>query len=489
MSLVSLLDCSYNNQTMKQLRLILISFFCSSFAFAQGGLKERLQRVLGKSPLQEKEVGAYVSIRQNGQAVEVWGRNEKKNFIPASLTKVLTAGAVLEILGPSRKLETRLMATATQSGTTLEGDLYLVGGGDPGFVSETMWFLVNEFVRTGIKQIAGKIIVDDSKFDRIRSDQTRQEQRVDRAYDAPVGAMSFNWNSVNVYVRPGLKEGQPALVFLDPENSYTELKGSVKTIGGRASNVSVERLPVNEKSNREQILVSGQIGVGAMEFVAYKNISRPEIWSGHQLVSFLAQRGIKVSGTVQAGTAPATARLLAKAESKPVAHMVADMLKFSNNFVAEMLVKNLATQVPNSVGTLAAGNEEIKKYLLGVGLGKETFHLESPSGFSRKNEFQPLQLHAVLEKMHNDFSVFPEAMAGLPLAGVDGTLKSRMKNSPAAGEVRAKTGLLDGVVGLAGYANGKRGDLITFVFVFNGRSNKSEDARATFDQMAKELVQ
>ncbi|MGE0762625.1 MAG: D-alanyl-D-alanine carboxypeptidase/D-alanyl-D-alanine-endopeptidase [Bdellovibrionales bacterium] len=451
-------------------------------------LAEKLDRLLKASRLHREEFAAKVVLAKSGAKETLWEIRSDQQMIPASLTKVITAGAVLRGLGPSRKLETKLWTAGETVADELNGDLILQGGGDPGFVSETMWFLVNEFTRTGIRKIKGNVIVDSARFDQIRTDPSRQSERVDRAFDAPVGAMSFNWNSVNIFVRPGAKAGAQAQVVLDPENDEVKLRGDVKTVGARGkTDIRVERK--TGARGEDVIWINGQIPVDAKEFIAYKNISSPERWSGRVLLQFLRQRGITVSGEVKVGALPATAKQAARAESKPVADMVKDMMKFSNNFVAEMLVKNLAAEKKSTPASLGAGVELVRQYAISNGVPANRFTLVNPSGFSRENKITATDLNQVLLGLREEFGVFAEALASFPVAGVDGTLKSRMRGTAAEGRVRAKTGLLNGVAGLAGFAGRGDGSQLTFVFLFNGRTSRSEDARALFDQLAVQLVQ
>jgi serine-type D-Ala-D-Ala carboxypeptidase/endopeptidase (penicillin-binding protein 4) len=469
-------------------QLIFFSLLWSgSLCFAGDELSEALAKKLAHSQIKADEFGGVVVVRRGGEDHIVWSHRLDEQMIPASLTKLVSAGALLDTFGPSRKFETHLLSTAPIDAGVLRGNLVLRGGGDPGFVSESMWFLVNEFLRTGIREIRGDILVDDTRFDRVRNDSSRQEERVDRAYDAPVGALSFNWNSVNVFVRPAKKAGESAQVFLDPENDFVSLRGAVTTVkAGKKTAVTVER---GESKGKDWVQVSGQIPVGAKEFVAYKNISEPDKWAGNVLIQFLKQRGISVTGKVVVGPTPTGAVILAHAESKPLGQLVADMLKFSNNFVAEMLVKNLAAEKNGMPAKLEPGIDLLRKFIVTLGVPMERFKFISPSGFNSGNRMTPKDLNQILVQLRNRFTVFPELLAALPLAGVDGTLKSRMRGTVAEGRVRAKTGLLTGVAGLAGYAGRRDGSDAVFTFIFNGRANQGEEARALFDQMAAVLVQ
>jgi len=452
-------------------------------------IRKRINRLISSSGFKPNTLGIWVGdVTEHGREV-VFELNSSQSFIPASLSKLVTAAAVLDRLHPSYRYKTELLSEAnvTESGI-LKGNLYLRGGGDPSFVSENMWFLVNELTRTGIKKIEGDIVVDDGRFDRIRIDEDRESVRVDRAYDAPVGAMSMNWNSVNVYVRPGNKAGEPARVFLDPQTPYLKLINQAKTSGAKgARSISVER--ISEKGfTGDVIRVSGSIPEKSSEIVSYKNISQPDLWSGHNLAVFLRQREMSFAGQVRTGVAPASAQLLAVYESKPLAAIVADMSKFSNNYVAEMLIKNLAAEAGQRPASMSEGMKAISSYLDRVGLKKGEYSFVNAAGFSRQNKMRPAQIGLVLEQMRSNFSSYPEFLTSLPIGGVDGTLKSRMKNSPAERWVRAKTGLLNGVIGLAGYAGRKDGLVKTFVFVYNG-SGREDQARLLFDRLAAALVE
>jgi len=427
-------------------------------------------------------------LHQEGKTIRLLEHNHQRPFIPASLTKILTAAMSLEKYPPGHKFFTQLFSVALQEGKSLKGDIYFKGGGDPSFVSESMWRLVNEFYRTNIKTIEGDIVVDASRFDNKGFDSGRDPSRVDRAYDAPVGAMSFNWNSINIYIRPGSKPGGSAQVFADPSNNYITLINKVVT-GKKGSHKRLKVSRKNKGAQSEILIVNGTIPQGGKEVVIYKGILQPDIWSGYHLRAFLQRRGITVTGIIRTGATPPQARLLAQTESKPISQIVFDMMKFSNNYVAEMLTKNLAAEQIGEPGTMANGLKVLSNYLVEKGFKAKNMRLTSPSGLSRKNRLTPAQLHRVLEDLYKNFTLFSEFISSLPISGIDGTLKSRMKEAPVKGWVRAKTGMLKGVSGLAGYAGCSNGGRVTFVFLFNGRSSKTFAARHLFDQLAIELVQ
>jgi D-alanyl-D-alanine carboxypeptidase/D-alanyl-D-alanine-endopeptidase (penicillin-binding protein 4) len=470
---------------MKLYGILVLCFLFAGPASAEENFKTELQKIIKRSGIPESDLGLYVTSGEGEHQEVVLDINAKKKMIPASISKVATASATLEYFPPGYKFKTDLLSAGEIQDKTLKGDLILRGSGDPGFVSENMWFLVNNFKRNEIQKVEGDIVVDDTFFDQKRYDTSRQPERVDRAYDAPVGAMSFNWNSVNIFVRPGSKPGEPAKVFLDPENDYVRLVNKTTTTAGNDSNVVASRVE-DKNFGGDVIHVSGKIGKSAKEVVIFKNITQPDLWAGYNLKSFLAQRGILVTGKIRVGKAPEKAVVLAEAESKAIEQSVADMNKFSNNYVAEMLTKNMGA-LKGQQGTLDAGMEMINAHLKKLGLPEDQYYFQNPSGLTRDNKISPYGMWKVILHLRNDFKVQPEFLSSLPIAGIDGTLKKRMKNSPGERWVRAKTGFLTNVVALAGYAGRSDGRVFTFTFIFNGTKDEAS-VRNFFDQMLISLL-
>lgn len=443
----------------------------------------------------KSEIGMWV-VENDKPLVAV---QADKQFIPASTSKIPTAAAVLGILPQGHKFKTTFVAASSGSGVAkngkvsggvLKGSLYLVGGGDPSFVSENMWFLVNELTRTGITEVEGDLVVDDTRFDDIRFGEDRQSQRVDRAYDAPLGAMSLNWNAITAWVRPGVKSGDEADVTLDIMSPFLTLQNKTKTASGdKANGIAVERLASKDPRNGETFLATGSIGASQPEKAIYKSIREPAIFAGQSAVVFLKSRGITVKGAVKMGTAPPDHIVLAAAESKPIAQIVADMMKWSNNYVADMLIKNLSAEAGDHPGTTAKGMRLVRAHIEKVaGLKSKEYELVNGAGFTRENLLSPRQVGAILNAVRHDFRIFPEFLSALPIANVDGTLRNRFKGLESAGWIRAKTGLLNGAIGLAGYAGDETGRIYTFSFFFNGSAGKEDSARQLFDRMADTIL-
>ena len=449
------------------------------------GLSNQLKGIIKKHHFSENSLALYVE----GEGQELFNVNASKLMVPASLTKIVTGAAVLNRFPMNKKFETKLLAKNKVLGGVLAGDICLKGGGDPSFVSEKMWYLVNELKRTELVSIEGDLVVDATRFDSELFDSGRESVRVDRAFDAPISAASFNWNSTNIFIRPGAVAGSPAKVWLDPQSEYLELENNTKT-SARSGIKSLEAKRV-QVGDHDKIIVSGNISFDGAEAVIYKSISNPSLWTGMHLKEFLKERGITLKGKVKVAACGATANVLATSTSKNLNEIASDMLKFSNNFVAEMLAKNLAAENNSAPARMKDGIEEIKKFMDTLGFARKDYVLENVSGLTRENRFSAKQLAIVLNTVKNDFIIYPEFVSGLPIAGVDGTLKNRFKvksgNSADQSLVRAKTGYLDGVVGLAGFIGRKNNSPLVFVFMFNGDFQQGIAARPLFDDLINKL--
>ena len=412
--------------------------------------------------------------------------NARSTRIPASVTKLITAAAVFREIPLGTRFETRLLSNAPREGSTLRGDLVLKGGGDPSLLSENLWLLVNRLAQSGIGKIDGDIIVDDSYFDAVLIDPGRDTKRSEMAYDAPVSALSFNWNAMALTIQPGARVGDPARVSLEPASDYVQIHSTARTVAGN----SIARLVASRRPTPEQdgdiLSVSGEIGINASPFESYRNVSQPALWAGSNLKLYLAYRGIQFGGQVRHGQAPDNSRLLAKIEGRPVEQLVVDMNKVSSNFIAEMLAKNLAAR-RQPPGSMAAGMAILNEYMAALGLDSTEYALVNPSGLTRQNHLSANALVRVLEDMGRDFRVENEFMASLPISGIDGTLRNRMGQTGTKGWVRAKTGYIDGAVSLAGYIGRGNGERVTFAFLYNGPA-PAYQVRALFDKLSSQMV-
>ena len=442
-------------------------------------LSQLMTKILKKQALPNHYIGGIM-----GDFTQtLYQINADKLFIPASLIKIWTAGALLELLSPSQTFTTQFMATNPIKNATLNSPLYLKGGGDSSFVSESLWNLINNLTRTGLKTVKGDLIVDDSYFDsKTRGPRLNSPSHL--SYDAPISALSFNWNTVNIYLRPGNKINQALKITIDPSPLYfSNIDNQTKTTHSK----SKKKLFVQRKAlikHKESLIIKGQMPLGHKEVLIYKNVLYPALWTGWNALAFLKQRGIDIQGSVQLGKTPKKAFVLSKWTSRPLTEQVQLMMKYSNNFMVEMLVKNLALtlnplRTKNRLDHLQEGLKIIQTYLQKQGISKTEYTLVQPSGLSQQNKIKPLHLMQFL-KYWASHPLQPEFESTFPLANEDGTLKKYFQTDIFKGRLRAKTGSLNGVIGLAGYLTTQKGEKRIFVFIFNGPSNLKKKAQSLF---------
>ena len=438
--------------------------------------------------------------------------NAEKSFNPASLTKIFTASALLDLLPPSLKFKTKFLSDHPVNNSTLKGNLYLKGGGDPSFVSESLWNLVNNLSRTGVRTIEGQLILDDSRFDS-KKKSTRLKTNSRAPYNAPVGALSFNWNTANIYVRPEKQPGQSVHLHIDPSPLYfsTIQNKTTTTKQSRKSKLDIS-IQKNKNLGRESLTLRGSMSFSEKEDLIYKNISYPALWTGWNTIAFLKQRGIifKNSGNkkvtpntthtlakwknkinkdrINKGVTPTTAHGVAQWEGKTLSENVRLMMKYSSNFMVDMLVKNLAVEKGKTPGSLNEGLKIIKQHINHqLGIPNKEYQLEEASGLSRKNRFRAMHLLKAFRYWENH-SLQPEFESSFAIAGQDGTLKKRFKTTLQA-KMYAKTGSLNGVAGLAGFFKTPQGKKIFFILLFNGSKQQQAKAELLLDSLTTLIFQ
>lgn len=428
-------------------------------------LKNKIESIL---PSQKKDLIDTIYAVSLTESDVLYERDPDKLVIPASVAKLFTTYAALKKMKPTATFKTTVYSKGIIKDGKLGGDLYLKGGGDPGLVSERMWMMVNELVRSGIRTITGNIVADSSYYDEEKTPESRPKYLKDQAYNAPIGALSFNFNTTTVYVKPGEAPGSAPLVYTDPENSYIDIVNQATTgKSGSKNSLTASRTEFVKGDIGDTVLLRGAIPMESGELHFYKNIVNPALYTAHMFRTFWEQRGLKMTGNILEGQVPDKAKLILEFESQPLWHVIWGMNKFSNNFVADQVLKKLGAEAWGAPGTRQKGLMAMQDALEDIGIAKGSYEMQDGSGLTRGTRVSSRQIVTVLNAIHRDFSIAPEAMASLSIAGEQGTLKRRFPNSTIQSELRAKTGTLDGVNSLAGFVTSADGELIAFAIILN----------------------
>lgn len=426
-------------------------------------LKRALVGILQDEALEGAEVSFSVASMADGQLLAASDPDRKIN--PASNAKMPTAAAALSLLRPEFRFKTEYYTRGRVKDGVLWGDLVVKGYGDPSVVSERLMRVANEIYLLGIERIRGAIVVDDTYFD---NDQEARgwelEENPDRAYAAPVSAVNLNFNAIGVHIRPGAK-GEMATVQLDPPVGAATLEGEVETKRW------ARRLRIYSKadSNGTLIQVSGAVGYRDRARRWYRRVYDPSKYFGSALAYFLRQRGVRVRDRIVKAPVPPGSRLIHIDFSPRLTHVVSDLNHYSNNFVAETLVKTIAAETTGKPGTFKVGLQLVAEYLENeLGFKRGSFVYGNGSGLNDVNRFTSRQLVRLMHVLANDFEIGPEFVTSLAVAGTQGTIGFRMRDGPAERRLRAKTGTLRGVSALSGYVVAPNNEVLAFSILSQG---------------------
>ncbi len=433
---------------------------------AEARLRSELKGILKAPALNHAIAGVHIRSVTDGRTI--FSHNANKLFNPASNQKLLTTAAALYYLGPSYRFRTEVRRTGQLRAGVLDGDLYIVGRGDPTLTTETLFGLVNEIAMRGIGRVTGDLYVDDTFFDRVFEGPGWDQEVGDHAYAAPVGALSVNFNTFAVRILPGAKVGGrlKAEVWPPAPSIQVLMRGKTRRRGTRSRlYVGTTRQP----NDSVRLTVRGVLPISAHNGrVIRRRVHRPHQYAGEMIRELLKMRGIKVGGRVKVGAAdPDSTTLVYTHWSAPLADVISTLNKYSNNFMAEQILKTLGAEVSGVPGTWDKGNEAVAAFLTEIGVPADSFVLANGSGLNDANRVTPTQITLLLQQMHERFDLRAEYVSSLAVAGASGTINGRFENSPAVSKLRAKTGTLTGVSALSGYVVTKSDEVLAFSVMMN----------------------
>ena len=463
--------------------LAVFFIFLPTFSFAsvdEEGVnlfRRSVTKILSNSCLRKNNYGIKIYSLDRGETL--YEIRSEKLFIPASNAKVITTAVALKYLGPNYRFSTQIYTDGILENQVLKGNLYIKGFGDPKLVTEQLWLLVNELRNLPLKQIKGNIIGDDSFFDKKKRIKTWIENPGAQAYEAPLGSLSFNFNTIKVYVSPGRKIGDQPEIVIEPENGYIKLENNARTLKpGRRNRLIVNRV---DKEDHDLITISGGINLGQPRAQYFLNITKPTQYALNVFKSYIELAGIKFDGKLLKGKLPENAVELYTHEGEPLALALRGLNKFSNNFVAEQILKTIGAEHFGPPGSTKKGLSVFEEYMRQLGYESGQYRIFDGSGLSRQNRLSPLILVDILRNVKNDLSVYPEFVTALGVMGVDGNVKHRMLKVESSSKARVKTGTLNFVSALSGFFESKDGELFAFSILMNdlkcsnGRVKKIQD--------------
>lgn len=435
---------------------------------ADGTLAAQLDKVLTDYTDKRVLFGGCVIELPSGRVL--YDHNGERPMIPASNMKLVVMAAALDQLGKDYQFKTIVAVRGK--------DLVVVGGGDPTIGDEkparasgksiTAVFhgWAEKLKASGVKQIPGNIVIDDSIFDRQFTHPNWPPEQFEAWYEAPVGGLNFNANCVDVSIKP-TQAGKPAHVSVIPSGAAVKIVNQTNT--GKKHTARVSR-----SKGGDTLTVGGS--VARSDRLGPVTVRDPGLHFGQVLRSVLVAQGIRVGGNVvrervrvKSDGTPENSHVVA-VERTPLRQALARAGKDSLGMMAEALIKALG-QKQSGVGTWESGGAAVKLFLQKAGAGSATV-VDDGSGLSRKNRISAAAMTQVLRHIHaSRAGTFEMLRDALSKAGVDGTLDDRLRGPATRGRVFAKTGYINGVRTLAGYAQTKAGTWVAFAFFYNGAAS------------------
>lgn len=448
---------------------------------AESVFVKTVETILGNSCLRKQNFGIKIhSLERNKTLYSV---NSNRLFAPASNVKLLTTAMALKRLRPEYRFKTGLYATTPVGGETLRGDIFIKGFGDPNLVSEQMWLLVKELKNIPLRKVHGDIIADASFFDNNLRVKTWKKGGVE-AYNAPLGALSFNFNTVTVHINPGEKPGDRPVVVVDPNIEFIRVDNRARTVSkSKRSRLIVNRI---DRGGHNEITISGVVSVNHARETYYLNITRPAYYAASVFKEYLRQEGVEVTGKVRVGFVPEGAYEILSHSSMPLSLILRGLNKFSNNFVAEQILKTIGADIYGPPGTTLNGLRAMDEYMQSLKYKPEGFSILDGSGLSRQNRLSPDQIVSVFQDMYADLGVYPEFISALGVMGRDGNVLKRMNGHNSAERARVKTGTLNSVSALSGYFQSADGERFAFSILMNDLKCSNGQAKRLQDRIVRE---
>ena len=443
--------------------LIFLLFFISNL-FPQRDQKQLVSSInkILSDPFFEQTIAA-LDIFDLTDSVSLFKKNETLLLRPASNMKLLTSAAALINLGEDFQFKTELFHTGIIEGDKLYGDLYVVGGFDPDFSTTDLDSFVNSINSLGIKELTGGIYGDISKKDSLYWGKGWMWDDDPDATAPYLSALNINDNVIKVFVE-GSDVDSPAVVTTIPQTNFIKIKNNCLTVSSNSSEDYFATRDWVDKQNT--ILVEGKISktsvIDTSERTTKLNLLYPDKYFLTLFSEKLVDNGINVNEPIRIETLPNNSVFL-KSINRTIDSVLVDLNKESDNLNAEMLIYVMALSDSGAPATEENGLANIKKLIDTLGFDPDNFSIADGSGVSHYNLVSAELLNRLLRFMYYErkdlFELFYES---LPVAGVDGTLKNRMKNISAENNVHAKTGTLNGVSNLSGYVTAENGHLISF---------------------------
>lgn len=463
--------------------LLLSAPLAVSVPLLAASLPAPVAQALKQAGIPQSAIGIYV--HEIGARRPLLAVNADTAMNPASVMKLVTTFAGLELLGPAYSWKTELYADGILKGDTLQGNLVIKGYGDPKLNLENFWLLTRKLRQTGLREITGDLVLDGSAFNVSNGDQAAFDNQPYRAYNIGPEALMVNYRTLTLRLIPQ-PESKTVRVVADPLPESLALSNKLTLTSGKC-NEWRDALAADirtDKTGSASVALNGSYSSDCGEKTYLLSLQDSSAYTHSLFRQLWAQQGGIIRGKARIGAAPEGMAPLETWQSPPLAEIIRDINKFSNNIAARQLFVSLGAgaiiTTPPSPATIAKSVAAIRQWLSSRQLDFPELVMENGSGLSRNERISTRHLGELLLAAFQS-PLMPEFVSSLPISAVDGTMKKRFNGSAVAGQAHIKTGLLDGVRTMAGYVLDKSGKRVVVVFFVN--HPKSGSAQPAMDAL------
>ena len=441
--------------------LSLLGGLLLAFGAQAEGLPPNVLNALKAAQIPAANVAVVVQPVDTNQPLVAHNTAQAMN--PASVMKLVTTYAALDLLGPAYTWKTGVWIESAAVNGVLEGNLYLKGSGDPRFAIEHLSALLRQLRVRGIEHIHGDIVLDRTVFNVPAIDPGAFDDKPMRPYNVGPDGLLLNFRALRFTLLP--ENGKPRLLMETPSDGLRVDNQLRMTEGACGSNwkdqLSIRLIP---ESRGKRLEFSGSYAEQCGEKSLHLSPLDADAQTSGLIRALWKELGGSLDGQVRAGATPAGSRLLAQHESAPLADAVRDINKFSNNVMARQVFLTLGNS--GAPASAERARQRISDWLTSRKLQFGELVLDNGSGLSRVERISAGSLNRLLLDAWKN-PVMPEFISSLPIVGIDGTMKKRLKESDASGRAHIKTGTLDGVKTAAGYALDAQGRRYAVSFLIN----------------------
>jgi D-alanyl-D-alanine carboxypeptidase/D-alanyl-D-alanine-endopeptidase (penicillin-binding protein 4) len=420
---------------------------------AASHLPDEVNKVLIKHKIPVGDLSLYVS--QVDADIPILTLNASVARNPASVMKLLTSLMALDTMGPDYRWRTEAYIRGSLKQGVLDGDLILKGYGDPVFTPERFWQLLYGLRERGLRLIQGDLILDGSYFAPPRSRRGDFDGRPRRAYNALPHPLSLNFQTTQVYLIPD-KSDDSVRAFTYPPLANLEIHNRMKLVDGTCRGKRASPLlRLAEQQNGATLNLQGEYAASCPEWSRTYLVMEPAEHLAGAFNAIWRELGGELKGSIRTGLLPQGSRRFHSLESPTLTQVIHDMNKYSNNLMSRMLLLTVAAEQGVLPASPDGGQGLVQDWLHKWRLPSALVHVSNGSGLARDAEVTAELVGRLLQAAYAS-PLMPEFIASLPLVGIDGTMRKRLRKTELVGRGHIKTGSLNNVSAMAGYVQDRQ---------------------------------